>query len=272
MKYYFYLASLFLFSACSNNNPAPPSSSDSVKSSTGIAVPQNININIIGVYSHDTSAYTQGLEIYKEKLYESTGDYTNSSLRVTDIKTGKVEQKHLMGTTEIFGEGITIFKDKIYQLTWKNHLINVYDIKDINKPIKTINWPYEGWGITHNDTELIISDGSANLYFVNPEDFKVKSARQVTDNIGPVKEINELEYIDGFVFANVYGSNIIIKIDPQNGHVVGIINLPGLIKQYGNGFVPDENEVLNGIAWDSAGKKMYITGKHWPKMFELTIN
>lgn len=263
--------SLFLFS-CNTTTSDSADSSDPITPLSGIAAPQNIAINITGIYPHDSSAYTQGLEIYKGKLYESTGDYQNSSLRISDIKTGKVAQKHMMGSANVFGEGITIFKDKIYQLTWKNHLVNVYDITNIDKPIRTFTWPYEGWGITHTDTDLIISDGSANLFFVDPETFKVKTTKQVTDNIGPVKLINELEYFDGYVFANVYESDIIIKIDPANGHVVGTINLPGLIKQYVPGFMPDDNEVLNGIAWDSAGKKMYITGKHWPKMFELSIN
>ncbi|MCW3089306.1 MAG: glutamine cyclotransferase [Ferruginibacter sp.] len=271
MKFYFAIVALFVLSAC-NNTSDSKDSTEINHSLTGIAVPRNIQFNITGIYPHDTGAYTQGLEMHNGKLYESTGDYVNSSLRITDIKTGNVAQKHSMGSAEIFGEGITLFNNKIYQLTWKNHVVNVYDINNIDKPIKTFAWSYEGWGITHNATDLIISDGSANLYFVNPDDFKVKSARQVTDNIGPVKEINELEYIDGFVYANVYGSDYIIKIDAANGHVAGSINLPGLLKEYAKGFVPDENEVLNGIAWDSATKKMYITGKHWPKMFELTLN
>ena len=272
MKLYYVTAVLLLLTACNNNSTEPTLDPLPEKPLTGIAPPQHININITGIYPHDTSAYTQGLEFYNGQLFESTGDFVNSSLRITDAKTGQVKQKHMMGTADVFGEGITIFKDKIYQLTWKNRVVNVYDIKNINQPIKTFSWPYEGWGITHNETELIISDGSSNLYFVNPEVFKVKTTRQVTDNIGPVKEINELEYFDKFIFANVYGSDIIIKIDPANGHVVGVINLPGVIRQYANNFIPDENEVLNGIAWDSASKKMYITGKHWPKMFELQIN
>ncbi|MBC7887182.1 MAG: glutaminyl-peptide cyclotransferase [Ferruginibacter sp.] len=272
MRFSSAITGLVFLAACNNTTTDPDPSTGTIKPLTGIAAPKNININIIGIYSHDTSAYTQGLEIYKGKLYESTGDFINSSLRITDIKTGAVQQKHMMGSTEIFGEGITIFKDKIYQLTWKNHLVYVYDINNIAKPIKTFTWPYDGWGITHNQTDLIISDGSSNLFFVNPDDFKVKATKQVTDNIGPVNEINELEYFDGYVFANVYGNDYIIKIDPSNGHVVGTINLPGIIKEYGKGFVPDGNEVLNGIAWDSANKKLYITGKHWPRLFELTIN
>jgi glutaminyl-peptide cyclotransferase len=266
------LFAVSVLSACNNSTPEPEETSNPSKPLTGIAAPQNINLNIIGVYAHDTSAYTQGLEIYDGKMYESTGDFENSSLRITDVKTGNVIKKHMMGTVQVFGEGITIFSDKIYQLTWKNNLVNVYDVKNIDKPIQTFKWPYEGWGITHTDTDLIISDGSANIHFVNPLDFKVKRSLQVADNVGPVNALNELEYIDGYVFANVYGSDYIVKIDPANGHVVGRISLPGLIQQYAKGYSPDPEEVLNGIAWDSASKKLYITGKRWPKMFEALVN
>lgn len=263
---------LVLVTACNNGTLNDSTDSEAEKPATGISTPKIINLNIIGIYAHDTSAYTQGLEIYNGKMYESTGDFQNSSLRVTDIKSGKVIQKHTMGTKDIFGEGITIINDKIYQLTWKNNLVNVYDIKNIDNPIKTFKWPYEGWGITHRNTDLIISTGSSNLYFVASEDFKLKSTIQVTDNFGPLNGLNELEYIDGYVFANIYGSDTIVKIDPANGDVVGRIILTGLIQQYAKDYKPDQEEVLNGIAWDSAGKKLYITGKHWPKMFEALIN
>jgi len=266
------LAGLLFFVSCNNRDTEIEPTPGPGTPLSGIAAPKNINFNILAIYSHDTSAYTQGLEIYKGKMYESTGDFANSSLRITDIKSGKVEHKHMMGTDKIFGEGITIFKDTIYQLTWQNNIVNVYTINNLDKPVKTFTWPYEGWGITHNNTDLIISDGSANLYFVNPADFKLKSSVQVTDNIGPIKLLNELEYIDGYIFANVFESDFIIKVDPANGHVVGRIDLPGLINQYAKGYSPDNNEVLNGIAWDSASKKIYITGKHWPKMFEGTLN
>ena len=271
MKKYLLLAAVALFSACNNNKDAGTTETET-PAATGLAAPQNINLNIIGIYPHDTSAYTQGLEIHDGKLYEGTGDFETSSLRITDIKTGKVEHKHMMGSTKIFGEGITIFKNKIYQLTWQSHFVNVYDVNNIDKPIQTFNWPFEGWGITHNDTELIISDGSANLYFVNPDNFKVRTTVQVRDNIGPIDSLNELELINGFVFANVYQSEFIVKIDPANGNVVGRIDLPGLKEQYFKNQIVPRTDVLNGIAYDSASKKIYITGKRWPKMFEAYIS
>ncbi len=270
---YLLAACIIACTSCNTNNKDVSADENAVTTPpTGIPAPQNINLNIIGIYPHDTSAYTQGLEIYNGKLYEGTGDFQTSSMRISDIKTGKVEHKHVMGSADVFGEGITIFKNNIYQLTWKNHVVNVYDLNNIDKPIKTFNWPYEGWGITHNADELIISDGSANLYFVNPDNFKVRSSIQVMDNTGPVLNLNELEMINGYVFANVYQSDIIVKIDPVNGHVVGKIDLPGLEQQYfANQVVPERTDVLNGIAYDSIGKKIYITGKRWPKLFEATL-
>lgn len=265
------LLSLFIigFISC-NGSGTPENDPDITSGSSGIAAPVNINYSVISEYPHDTSAYTQGLEFHNGKLLEGTGDYEGSSLRVTDYKTGKVEQIHPMGTSEIFGEGITVFGNKIYQLTWQNHLVNVYDAKNIMQPIKTFQWPYEGWGITHNDSLLIISDGSANLYFVNPETFKVVNTVSVRDNNGTVNMLNELEYVNGFVYANVYETNYIVKINPESGHVAGIINLPSLLKPAD--VVPYRTNVLNGIAYDSTSKRFFITGKRWPKLFELQLN
>lgn len=236
--------------------------------SASIAAPQNLKFTILAQHPHDTGAYTQGLEMHNGKLYESTGDFENSTLRITDWKTGKVEQNHHMGSADIFGEGITIFNNKIYQLTWQSHVVYVYDINNIGKPIKTFNWPYEGWGITHNSTDLIISDGTSNLYFVDPETFRVKNTIGVISNTGPIDNLNELEYVDGYIYANVYTTDQIVKIDPESGHVVGIINLPGLLPQIERN---QRTDVLNGIAYDSSRSLFYITGKRWPKLYEIKI-
>lgn len=279
-KYIFFVlaaifAAVLIFNAFKGSKTENPSNVDpqtiEKQYASGVAEPLNIGVNIIGVYPHDTGAYTQGLQIYNGKLYEGTGDFEASSLRITDIKTGKVEQKHVMGTDKIFGEGITIFEGKIYQLTWQNNVVNVYDLNNIDKPIKTFQWPYQGWGITNNGKELIVSDGSDKLYFVNPEDFTVKHSVSVKNNEGPVLYLNELEYVDGSVYANVYQQDYIVKIDPSNGNVIGRIDLPGVLDQYAPGQTTDRTDVLNGIAWDSINKKMYITGKRWPKMFEATL-
>ena len=234
---------------------------------------RNIAFTIVAQYPHDTSAFTEGLQVYKGKLYEGTGMEHESTLRISDLKTGKVEKKHFYTDPKIFGEGINVFKGKIYQLTWKNHIVFVYDEKNIDQPVKTLTWPYEGWGMTNNGTNLIISDGSANLYFVNPDDFKVKSTIAVTDNSGPIPQLNELEYNDGSLLANVWGSNYILKIDPSSGHVIGKVDFGELRDKYfPNQIIPERTDVLNGIAYDSATKKIYITGKRWPMLFEVSLN
>lgn len=268
MKTYPGLAILIFLAACTGNDKTAEQD-DSVKP---IPVPV-IGYNIIAEYPHDTSAYTQGLEFHSGKLYEGTGDYETSSIRITDYKTGKVEKKHMMGTNSIFGEGITIFKNKIYQLTWESNIVYVYDVNNIDKPVQTFKWPYQGWGITHDSSSLIISDGTSNLFFVNPDDFRLKSTIRVSTDAGPVDQLNELEYVDGFVYANVYYKDIIVKIDPESGHIVGQMNLPGLKEKYfPNQVIPNRTDVLNGIAYDQTKKTFFITGKRWPKMFELRLN
>ena len=271
MKQFLAIAiTIFLFSACNTNNGSPDSDPTITPLPTGIAAPKIISYTVMAQHPHDTSAYTQGLQFYNGKMYEGTGDFTTSSLRITDYKTGNVEKKHLMGSDKIFGEGINIFNNKIYQLTWQSNIVYVYDVKNIDKPIKTFKWPYQGWGITNNGKELIVSDGTANLYFVNPDDFKVKNTLAVEDNNGPVQELNELEYIDGFVYANVYQADYIVKIDPESGHVVGKMTMNNLLQASDN--VPGRTDVLNGIAYDSISKTMFITGKRWPKLFEVKLN
>ncbi len=269
MKYTSLLASIFLISACGGNNH-PDHDPDIVTPHVGIEAPQNISYSVISQFPHDTSAYTQGLEIHDGKLYEGTGDYENSSLRITEAQSGKVNAKHVMGTDKIFGEGITIFNNKIYQLTWQSHVVYVYDINDINTPIKTFNWPYEGWGLTHDSTHLIISDGSANIYFVDPETFKVNNTIAVKDDQGPILYLNELEYVNGMIYANVYETNFIVKIDAESGIVKGRMNCSGLLQQ--SDIVEDRTDVLNGIAFDPQTGHLLITGKRWPKMFEVKVD
>jgi glutamine cyclotransferase len=221
-------------------------------------------------------AFTQGLEFHNGKLYEGTGEPKESRLRIVDLKTGKTEKEYLIPDTTIFGEGITVFKNKIYQLTWQNHKIFVYKFNDISKPVNTYNWSLEGWGITNDGNNLIISNGSSKLYFVQPDEAKneMKTIKVLTvaDNRGELDSLNELEYINGYVYANRWYTNEIIKIDTANGHVAGIMNLTGLLKQYDPNTPVGDEAVLNGIAYDSASNNLYITGKHWPKVFEIRLN
>jgi glutaminyl-peptide cyclotransferase len=271
MKRIFTLGIIALVSSC-NSDDKPADNGDT---GNGIAAPQPITFSIDAVYPHDSAAFTQGLQYYNGKLYEGTGQFEESSLRIVDPKTGKIEKKYLIPDTTIFGEGITIFKNKIYQLTWENRKIFVYNLNDISKPIKTLSWPYPGWGITNDGNSLIISDGSDKLYYVLPDEEKnnMKQLKilSVADNTGSLENLNELEFIDGYIYANRWQTDDILKIDTSSGHVVGKMDLKGLLFQYDPNVKLQEGSVLNGIAYDSATRKLYITGKRWPKMFEIHL-
>lgn len=267
--------SLLLFS-CGNNSTPDVDTSLPIVQPTNIPAPQPITFTVDSVYPHDQKAFTQGLQFYNGKLYEGTGEPKQSTLRIVDIKTGKPEKEYLIPDPTVFGEGITIFKNKIYQLTWQSHKIYAYNINDIMHPIATYNWSLEGWGITNDGNNLIISDGSSKLYYVLPDEaskgMKTIKVLTVSDNNGELDSLNELEYINGYVFANRWYNNHIIKIDTSNGHTTGIIDFTGVLHQYDPGYQIEDGAVLNGIAYDSATKKLYITGKDWPKMFQIKLN
>jgi glutamine cyclotransferase len=187
-----------------------------------------------------------------------------------NIEDGKPIKELKITDPKIFGEGITIFNNKIYQLTWQSNKVFVYDVETFEK-LAEFNWPYDGWGITHNGKSLIVSTGSNNLYFVNPDSFKIEKMIGVTDNYGPVANINELEYAKGFVYANQYETNYILKINPETGRVEGKLDLTGIREK--NNVVLDEHEdFLNGIAYDSVKNSLYVTGKLWPALFEIKID
>jgi len=262
----FLLLLICTVAACKNDPPEE----ETTTNTNMIAAPQNISYNIVASYPHDTSSYTQGLIWVDNTLYEGTGVEGFSKLMKVDLGTGKAQQSISLDSKD-FGEGITLLNGKIYQLTWMNNKVYVYDAATFKKTGE-FGWDYQGWGITNNGTELIVSTGSNNLYFVDPATFKVKNIVGVFDNNGPVGNLNELEFIDGAVFANVYTSDYIIKIDPASGHVIGKMNLEGLLEKAGKTVNYGDGNVLNGIAYDSTKKSMYITGKKWPLMFEVKIN
>jgi glutamine cyclotransferase len=267
MKKLIAFAGLTIFlHACSNND----ADNNDTTTASSIPAPANISYNILATYPHDTASYTQGLIWQDNTLYEGTGLEGESKLLKVDLKNGKANQE-LSLAPDIFGEGISILNNKIYQLTWQNHKVYVYDAKTFKK-IKELTWDHEGWGLTNNGTDLIVSTGDSNLYFVDPETFKVRKIVGVTDNNGPVGNLNELELIDGFVYANIYLTDYIIKIDPNSGHIVGKMDLSGLLEKSGKQVNKEQGFVLNGIAYDSAKKSLYVTGKKWPLMFEMKVN
>jgi glutamine cyclotransferase len=264
----FFLLQIFI-SAC-NNNQTNNVTDDNVN-----PPPPMINFSVVKVYPHDTSSYTQGLQWIDNSLYEGTGNYGHSKIAQVNIETGKPIKQQKIDSAE-FGEGIVVLGDTLYQLTWKNNIVNVYD-KNSLKKIGEIKWPFEGWGLTTNGKELIISTGSSNIYFVEPHSFKILRQINVTDNNGPVSFLNELEYVDGFIYANVYETNYIVKINAENGNVAGKLDCSNILQQSGMVFNADDysantGNVLNGIAYDSVKNSFYITGKLWPALFEIKLN
>ena len=223
------------------------------------------NYKIINKYPHDHNAFTQGLLYKNGYLYESTGRYGKSSLKKIKLKSGKVVNKHNLDD-KYFGEGICIFNDKIYQLTWKENTAFVYNLDF--EIIEKLHYKNEGWGLTHNNKKLIMSDGSSKLYFLNPENLKIKREMTVTKKGKELDNLNELEYIDGKIYANVWQKNYIVIINPDNGKVSGVIDLKGLINV--ENYEHDIN-VLNGIAYDSKHKRLFVTGKLWPYIFEIEL-
>ncbi len=256
----------FVF-AC-NGGDTPPDI-DNPPVLNGVPAPQNISFESINMYPHDTSSYTQGLEFYGGKLYESTGLEGESKLRVVDLKTGKPAKSIDIDKT-VFGEGITILHDTIYQITWKSKICYVYDAKTW-KQIKTFTYNTEGWGLTNDGKNIIMSDGSDKIYFRDPSTFDVVKVISVRTNEGPLDSLNELELINGFLYANVYLEDDIVKINLESGIVVGKIDMKGILEKagYQNTKLESEGAVLNGIAFDSANNKIYVTGKLWPALFEV---
>lgn len=245
-----------------------PNSNDKKNSENSTTT--NYTYNIINTYHHDPQAFTQGLVFDVEDedgvLYEGTGLYGRSSLRKVDRETGKLLKIHNL-SDQYFGEGITIFEDKIIQLTWKAKTGFVYD-KDSFELLHQFNYSTEGWGITHNGERLIMSDGTAKLYFIDPETFLVTGSIEVADQDGPVTKLNELEYIRGEIYANVWQTDRIARISPRTGNVTGWVELDGLLsaedRTGGAG-------VLNGIAYVAENDRLFVTGKKWPKLFEIEL-
>lgn len=224
----------------------------------------NYTYQVINEYPHDPNAFTQGLVIEDGVLYEGTGLYGSSTLRQVDLETGNVLQTRVL-SDGFFGEGITIFGGKIIQLTWLSNKGFVYDKHSFDL-IEEFGYSTEGWGITTDGIQLIMSDGTANLYFLNPETFEIVGQVEVCDN-EPVTKLNELEYIKGEVYANIWQTDKIAIINPDSGQVRGWIDLAGIYTPENN----NSNNVLNGIAYDAEYDRLFVTGKKWSKLFQIKL-
>ncbi|WP_113654504.1 glutaminyl-peptide cyclotransferase [Pedobacter namyangjuensis] len=236
-------------------------------------VPLALNYKVINTFPHDTSAYTQGLTYVDGKLLESTGSYGKSELKYVELNTGKTIQRTKL-EPKYFGEGSVKVGDKIIVLTWQENVGLVYDASTLNL---LSTFPYqssrEGWGLTFDGKKLLRSDGSNKIWTMNASTYEVESYIEVYDNLGEVQRLNELEYINGKIYANVYLTNNIVIINPVSGVVEAKIDLAALEPK---GFFKDDDErqnnVLNGIAWDSKTNRLFVTGKKWPKLYEIKID
>ncbi|MGD0341810.1 MAG: glutaminyl-peptide cyclotransferase, partial [Bacteroidales bacterium] len=229
-------------------------------------VPRHYGYKVVHTYPHDKDAFTQGLFYDEGILYEGTGQEASSSLRKVELETGKVLQL-LSLPSNLFGEGITLFNSRIFQVTWQSRVGFVYD-KSTFKQINKIYYQTEGWGLTTMDDNIVMSDGSNVIYFLEPETFTVVSRIEVYDNEHMVDSLNELEYINGEIWANIWMTDLIARIDPATGKVLGYINMEGILN---DPQTDTKVNVLNGIAYDKSGNRIFVTGKNWPKLFEISV-
>jgi glutamine cyclotransferase len=266
------LAIVMIAAAClagwitTNGRNAQPSA---LSTATAGGNPQGVPIlvaEVVESYPHDPHAFTQGLEYYDGYLYESTGRSGQSTLRRTVLETGAiVNQVNL--PSEYFGEGLTIFRGKIYQLTWLSKIGFIYDVRTFRR-IGEFHYESEGWGLTHDDASLILSDGSNKLQFIDPTSFKIVRTLEVYAGNVAVTNLNELEYIDGEIFANVWHSARIARIDPHSGQVLAWIDLASVVARSKH----EPEDVLNGIAYDAKRRRLFVTGKNWAEILEIKVD
>src|SRR6185503_15683600 len=253
------------------NGAGSPSSTNKAaeganKTAETAAAPVNYGYQIVNIYPHDSAAFTQGLVFIDGKLYEGTGQEVHSSLREVELQSGHVLRK-VDVPEPYFGEGIALLNGKIYQLTWQHQVGFIYDAKSFEQ-VGKFNYSGEGWGLTTDGHSLILSDGTNRIRFLDPDSFRVTKTIAVVDAKVPIRDLNELEFVNGEIYANIWHDDRIAAINPQNGHVTAWIDLAGLLQP---GDVDDPEAVLNGIAYDQSGNRLFVTGKLWPRLFEIKI-
>ena len=229
--------------------------------------PESMAYEVMKSFPHNTGSFTQGLEWHEGKLFEGTGLNGKSAVMEVNLSSGESSKKTAL-SQEHFGEGISIINNKLYQLTWQSHRAFVYSLPDL-KQEGSFGYPTEGWGLCDLNGELVMSDGTEKLYFLNPADFSLLRTIQVWDKKNAVEELNELEAVDGAIYANKYQTDTIVKIDPATGKVLAYVNMAGLLKKEDR---KGNEDVLNGIAWNPADKLFYLTGKNWPKLFAVKFS
>ena len=266
MKFILTILTLTFLNACNNTNAVEPSTESTPTPNTATATPP---FQLVAQYAHNPTSFTEGLEYKDSTLIESTGLYGTSKLCSIDITSGK-EIAKIDLDKKYFGEGITQLNGKIYQLTYKEEKCFVYDAKTFKK-LNELGYKGEGWGLTNDGKQIIMSNGSNNLYYRNAKTFAEENVVAIFDETGkPLDQINELELVDGFIYANIWQTNYIVKIDARQGKVVQRYDFSNVVNQYLNN-VPNM-DVMNGIAYNSKTKNFYITGKNWPILFEIKFN
>lgn len=230
------------------------------------APPPDYTFEIVNTFPHDPTAFTQGLVYHEGGLYEGTGRWGESTLREVALQSGTVLRSHAL-EPQYFGEGIALFNDRIYQLTWQEQTGFIYDRATFEQ-LETFSYPHEGWGITHDGQRLIVSDGTAEIRFWDPETLQEIGRITVRDHEGPVNRLNELEYVDGEIWANIWLTDRIARISPETGDVLGYIDLTGLLD---GSTLTEPADVLNGIAHDPESGRIFVTGKLWPTLFEIRV-
>lgn len=220
---------------------------------------------VVRTYVHDRTAFTQGLQYVDGYLYEGTGLNGRSSIRKVNLDTGEVVQSRQLGA-EFFGEGIAVWKNSLFELTWRSEVAFVYD-RATFEPRRTFRYSGEGWGLTHDGSSLIMSDGSDALRFLDPSTFAEQRRIHVTSAGEPLRDLNELEYVDGQIYANVWQTSYVARIAPDTGKVVGWIDFTGILPEADRSGI----DVMNGIAYDAARRRLFVTGKLWPKLFEVAL-
>lgn len=264
----FLILSITIFSTSCGGGRAPATSAEATQtiSASAPARVAAFGYEVVKSYPHDANAFTQGLVYHQGIFYESTGLNGGSSLRRVEIATGTVLKK-VDVASQHFGEGLALLNGRLYQLTWQSQLAFVY-AEDSFSLLDTLSYVGEGWGLTQDGNSLIMSDGSDQLRFLDPATFHVQRTIQVQDNGRSIRNLNELEYIHGEIYANIWQTDRIVRIDPRSGRVTAWINLTGLL-------TPEDHQrpvdVLNGIAYDEAGDRLFVTGKLWPKVFEIKL-
>lgn len=259
------LLSALLFTACGPRAARTQKAATATPAATP-AAPVRYTYIVRNVHPHLTTSYTQGLQFADGELWEGTGEYGHSVLQRLDLSTGKADVKVRLPRAE-FGEGITLLGERIYQLTWMNNTVHVYDRKSFEK-IDEHRYTGEGWGLTTDGTKLYMSDGTANIRVVDPVSFRRERDIPVTYEGQAVEMLNELEWIGGKIWANVYTTDQIVMIDPATGIVEGVVDLTGLLPDADR---TPQTDVLNGIAYDEATGRIFVTGKRWNKLFEIEI-